>query len=390
MNGAADAVALSVVIPCLNEEESLPAVLARAKAGCQATGVACEIVVADNGSTDRSVAVATAAGAHVVPVRARGYGAALDAGIRAARGRWVLMGDADGSYDFASAPSFVAALRQGADVVQGCRLPAGGGTITPGAMPWLHRWIGNPLLTRLSRAWLHVPVHDVYCGLRAFDRQRVLALDLQCRGMEFAVEMLVRATQRDYRIDQVPVTLSPDLRRTTSRHLRTFRDGWRTLRFLLLYSPRWLFLIPGMVLVGGGLLAAAAGWIGLRVGSVQFEAHTLLVGCATAMLGTQAILFAYLTKLYGVATGLLPHDRRVTWTSGWLTLERGLLAGLCCFLAGGGLTLAAALDWLREGLGPRDYASTMRLVIPGVFLAMVGLQGFLFSWYASILGVRRP
>lgn len=390
MSDAAGAVALSVVIPCLNEEESLPAVLARATEGCRATGMPCEIVVADNGSTDLSVAIASAAGARVIAVHERGYGAALEAGIRAARGRWVLMGDADGSYDFASAPSFVGPLAAGSDLVQGCRLPAGGGTIRPGAMPWLHRWIGNPLLTRLSRTWLHVPVHDVYCGLRAFDRERVLALDLQCRGMEFAVEMLVRATQHGYAIAQVPVTLSPDLRRTTSRHLRTFRDGWRTLRFLLLYSPRWLFLIPGLALMGAGVVAALAGWFGLRLGAVHFEAHTLLVGCATAMLGAQAILFAYLTKLYGVATGLLPRDRRVAWTAGWLTLERGLLASLGCLLLGGGLVLAAALDWLREGLGPRDYADTMRLVIPGVFLAMLGLQGFLFSWYASILGVRRP
>lgn len=381
---------LTIVIPCLNEAESLPTVLERAREGCQGTGVPCEIVVADNGSTDQSVALAEAAGARVVRVPARGYGAALQSGIEAAQGRYVLMADADGSYDFRQAPAFLAALHGGADLVQGCRLPSGGGTIAPGAMPWLHRWVGNPVFTMLSRWWLDVPVHDVNCGMRAFDRERILALNLQCLGMEFAVEMLVRAAQRDYRFAEIPITLSRDLRRTTSPHLRTFRDGWRTLRFLLFYSPRWLFLIPGIFLICFGLAAAVAGWVGLKLGNAQLDVHTLLIGSAITMLGVQALLFAYLTKVYGVAAGLLPIDERLERSLRVVTLERGLVVGLVLTLAGAILILMAVAEWVGGGLGPLDYSRTMRQVIPGVFLAMLGVQGLLFSWFFSILGVRRP
>ncbi len=242
-------VEISIVMPCLNEAETLGDCIERAQAGLRAAGLPGEIIVADNGSTDGSRQLAEAKGARVVPVPQRGYGNALMGGIASARGRYVIMGDADSSYDFLEIPRIIAKLQEGYDLVQGCRLPSGGGRVMPHAMPVLHEWLGNPFFSWAARHWFGAPVHDVYCGLRGFTRELSLSLDQRCTGMEFAIEMIIKATFRGARIAEVPITLHPDGRTLHAPHLKTFRDGWRSLRFFLLYSPRWLFLLPGAMLL---------------------------------------------------------------------------------------------------------------------------------------------
>ncbi|MCD6340022.1 MAG: glycosyltransferase family 2 protein, partial [Verrucomicrobia bacterium] len=233
---------LTVLIPCLNEAETVGLCVRKARESLERLGVSGEVLVADNGSEDDSARLAAAAGARVIHVPERGYGSALLAGIEAARSRFILMADADDSYDLENIEPFLAKLREGFDLVQGCRLPAGGGRVERGAMPFLHRWVGNPLFTRLARWWFGTPVHDTNCGMRAFRRDFIQRLELRCTGMEFANEMLIKAALHKGRVAEVPVVLRPDARQTRASHLRTFRDGWRTLRFYLLYSPRWLFL----------------------------------------------------------------------------------------------------------------------------------------------------
>ncbi len=386
---AEDAIELSVVMPCLNEADTLETCIAKARGALDAAGIAGEIVVADNGSTDGSVAIAERLGARVVHVRERGYGSALLGGIDAARGRFVLMGDADDSYDFRELPRFVAKLREGADLVQGCRLPRGGGEIRPGAMPILHRWIGNPWLTAMARTMFRTPIHDAYCGMRAFTKSFYERLFLRCTGMEFAIEMLVKASLHGGRIAEVPITLHPDGRRSHGPHLRTFRDGWRSVRFFFMYSPRWLFLIPGAVLIALGLLGYAVALPGVRLFGVSFDAHSLLVSSLAVLLGYQALLFAIFAKTFGVTEGLLPEDPRVRRFFQVARLERGLLLGAGVFVAGGALLATAAAQWRAAGFGDLDYAKTMRWVVPGVTLAALGFQTVLASFLVSILGMAR-
>jgi hypothetical protein len=275
---------LSVVMPCLNEAETLEICVGKAQRAMQEHGIHGEVVVADNGSEDGSIAIAERLGARVVHVSERGYGSALMGGIAAAHGRFVIMGDADDSYDFLEVPRFVEGLRKGADLVQGCRLPWGGGTVLPGAMPPLHRWLGNPLFTLMARRMFGVPIHDAYCGMRGFSRECYERLKLRCTGMEFAIEMLVKASLRGERIEEVPITLHPDKRTSHGPHLRTFRDGWRTVRFFLLHSPRWLFLVPGAVLMALGCLGYALALPGISLFGVRLDAHTLLVSSREAVL----------------------------------------------------------------------------------------------------------
>lgn len=270
-----DQLELSVVIPCLNEAETIGDCVSKACRSMSANGISGEVIVADNGSTDSSAAIALQSGARVVNVAARGYGSALMGGIDAARGSFIVMGDGDGSYDFDAIPQFVDRLRQGFDLVQGCRLPTGGGTIVPGAMPFLHRHIGNPLFSFLARRWFSSSIHDVYCGLRGFTKAHYTRLDQRCTGMEFATEMIVKSCLFGARIAEVPIVLHRD-GRTRAPHLRTFRDGWRTLRFFLVCTPRRLFLLPGCILIASGLIAYALALPGVTVGSVTFDAHTLL------------------------------------------------------------------------------------------------------------------
>lgn len=382
-------VEVSVVLPCLNEADTLGRCIEKAQSALRSHGIAGEIVVADNGSTDGSLAIALRMGARVVDVRERGYGSALMAGIVAARGVRVVMADADDSYDLTQVPRFVAKLREGHDLVQGCRLPAGGGRVLPQAMPWLHRWWGNPMFSFLARWWFRVPIHDIHCGMRGFTAELYRRLDLRCTGMEFASEMIIKAALQGARITELPIVLHPDGRQSHASHLHTFRDGWRHLRFFLLFSPRWLFLFPGLAMILLGLGGYAVAMPRLALGRVIFDVHTLLFASLAIVCGYQAILFAVLTKTFAINEGLLPTD---TWMSRlWrlVTLERGLGAGAVAMLSGLVLLGAAVNQWRLHDFGPLDYERTMRWVIPGVTLTTLGFQTILSSFFLSILGMKR-
>lgn len=384
-----DALELSVVMPCLNEADTLETCVTKAQRAMREAGIHGEVVVADNGSTDGSVEIAERLGARVVAVVERGYGSALMGGISASRGRFVLMGDADDSYDFLELPKFVDRLRKGHALVQGCRLPAGGGSVVPGAMPFLHRWIGNPLLTWMARTMFGTPIHDAYCGMRGFTRDFYDRMNLRCTGMEFAIEMLVKASLYEESMAEVPITLHPDGRESHGPHLRTFRDGWRTVRFFLLQSPRWLFLLPGIALMALGVLGYVLALPGSTWFGATFDAHTLLVASLAILLGYQSVLFAVLAKTFAIAEGILPEDPRIARLYELVRLERGIAAGLVALLVGGGLLFWALAQWRAVDFGDLEYARTMRLVIPGVTLAALGFQTVLSSFLVSILGLVR-
>jgi glycosyltransferase involved in cell wall biosynthesis len=383
------AIELSVVMPCLNEADTLEVCIRKAQDAFAACGAQGEVIVADNGSDDGCPEIAHNLGARVVHVTSRGYGHALMGGIEAARGCFIIMGDADESYDFSEIPNFLTALRDGEELVQGCRMPSGGGQILPGAMPLLHRWFGNPLLSRLARVMFDVPVKDAYCGLRGFTRDLYKRLELRCTGMEFATEMIIKSALLGARVAEVPITLHPDGRKQHGPHLRTFRDGWRTLRLFLLYSPRWLFLFPGSLLVVLGLLGYALAFPGVEVGGARLGVHTLLVASLCLLMGFQSILFAVMSKAYAIGAGLLPWDKRLEWFFRIATLERGLLIGFCALIAGGLLIAGAAWNWRETGFGNLDYATTLRGVIPGVTLAALGFQTIISGFFVSLLGLDR-
>ena len=391
MSGPADGsvVELSIVMPCLNEAETLPKCIEKAWRFLREHSVSGEVIVADNGSTDGSQALAETLGARVVVVAERGYGNALRGGIAAARGRFVVMGDADDSYDFAALGAFVEKLRAGADLVQGCRLPAGGGRIEAEAMPVSHRWLGNPLFSALARRMFGVPVNDIYCGLRGFRRDLMPQLDLRCEGMEFATEMLIKASLRRARIEEVPVTLHRDGRTAHPPHLRTFRDGWRTLRFFLICSPRWLFVYPGLLMLTLGALGFGVAMPGLTLFGATFDAHTLLFASLALMVGHQAVLFGWLARTLAAREGFLPETKLLGWLRAVLSLERGLVVGVVALLAGVALLLAAVGQWRSAEFGRLDYAHTMRWVIPGVTLTALGFQTVLASFFVAVLGSYR-
>src|SRR5436190_12363089 len=380
---------LSVVIPCLNEADTLAVCIRKAIAAMEQHGIAGEVIVADNGSTDASVEIARREGARGVPVVTRGYGAALMGGIDAAHGRFIVMGDADDSYDFGDIPKFVERLRQGFELVQGCRLESGGGRVLPGAMPFLHRRFGNPMFSALARHWFRAPVNDVYCGLRGFTRDLVPRLDQRCTGMEFATEMVIKASLVRARVCEVPITLHPDGRRAHAPHLKTFRDGWRTLRFFLLYCPRQLFLMPGLLLIALGLVGYALALPGLTVGRITFDAHTLLFASLAIISGYQSVSFAIFAKTFAIVEGLLPADARVERFRRLVTLERGLLAGAAAAALGLWLLLRAVAEWRMRHFGSLDYAETMRLVVPGVTVSVLGFHTILGCFFLSLLDLRR-
>ena len=387
----ADAIELTIVMPCLNEAETLAQCIEKAREGIERSGVRGEILVADNGSKDDSVLIAEELGARVVHVKKKGYGNALRAGIEAASGKWIVMGDADESYDFSETDRFVKKLQEGFELVAGCRLPRGGGKVLPGAMPFSHRWVGNPLFSQMAQHMFAAPIHDVYCGLRGLTRKLYNRLDLQCEGMEFATEMIIKASLHGARITEIPITLHPDGRKTQAPHLRTVRDGWRTLRFFLIFSPRWLFLAPGSVLALLGLAGYAVALPGLTIAGVTFDAHTLLFSSLAILMGYQSILFAICTKTFAIKEGLLPKDPRVERFFKVIYLERGLAIGALTFLAGLILLGAAVLQWKSVHFGRLDYAITMRWVIPGATLTALGFQTVLSSFFVSILGMKhRP
>ncbi|MDA1054071.1 MAG: glycosyltransferase family 2 protein [Planctomycetota bacterium] len=380
---------VSVVMPCLDEADTLATCIQKARAAMEAHGIRGEIVVADNGSTDGSIDIAEQIGARVVHVAESGYGAALRGGIEASRGRYVVMGDADDSYDFGEIPRFVKLLRDGFDLVQGCRLPRGGGVIVRGAMPWLHERIGNPMFSFLVRRMFKAPINDVYCGLRGFSRAAYDELDLRCSGMEFATEMVIKNSLFKKSIAEISITLHPDGRVAHRPHLRTFRDGWRTLRFFLLYSPRWLFLVPGLFLVLLGILGYALAMPGITIWGATLDAHTLLFSSLAILLGYQAVQFAVFAKTFAVAEGLLPRDSRLDMLLSVATVERGLVAGAIGFITGCILLGLAVNEWRLVSFGALDYARTMRLVIPGVMLSALGCQTVLSGFFVSILGMAR-
>ena len=380
---------LSVVIPCLNEADTIAACVQKARDAMESAGIQGEVVVADNGSDDGSRALAEGAGARIVPVAQRGYGAALMGGIEAARGRFVLMGDGDLSYDFGEAPRFVERLREGFDIVQGCRLPWGGGHVADGAMPFLHRWLGNPVFSWLARWWFNAPIHDIHCGMRAFRRDYVRGLDLRCTGMEFASEMIIRATLDRASIAEVPITLHPDGRVEGEPHLRTWRDGWRHLRFFLVFSPRWLFLAPGGILVLLGMLALLLGGMNVQMGEIQLDVQTMLFGAAGVIVGYQALLFGALGKVFGMTEGLIPM---APWTRRMfdrINLERGLLAGGVLVLIGVVLLGVVVVEWWQSGFGDLDRPAALRWTVPGVTAMVLGSLTVLGSFFLSLLGTAR-
>ena len=380
---------LTVVMPCLNEADTLAACVRKALAAIKEAGIVGEVVVADNGSTDGSRDIAAAEGARLVPVPDRGYGAALMGGIEAARGRFIVMGDADDSYDFGEVPTLVERLREGYDLVQGCRLRGGGGRILPGAMPQLHRWLGNPMFSRIARRWFRAPVHDIYCGLRGFTKSLYLRLDQRCTGMEFATEMIIKASLLGARIGEVPITLHPDGRKQHPPHLKTFRDGWRTLRFFLMCTPRRLFLRPGLILLTLGLAGYTVAMPGLSLRGMTFDAHTLLFASLAVICGYQSMLFAFIAKTFAITEGVLPPDPRVDRMTRILPLSRGLLLGLSAAAVGGIMLIAAVNTWRVSDFGPLNYADTMRVVVPGVTLAVLGYQTILSCLFLNLLQMRR-
>lgn len=380
---------LSIVMPCLNEADTLEVCIRKAQQVLREHNIAGEIIIADNGSTDGSQDIAARMGARVVPVKARGYGSALMGGIAAARGKYIIIGDADDSYDFLEIPKFVKKLREGFDLVQGCRLPAGGGKVLPGAMPFLHRWWGNPAFSFMVQHMFWSPIHDVYCGMRGFTKELYNRLDLRCTGMEFATEMIIKSSIHSAKIAEVPITLHPDGRKSHAPHLKTFRDGWRTLRFFMMYSPRWLFLYPGVLLILLGLLGYGLAMPGITTFGVTFDAHTLLFSSLFLLLGYQSILFAIFAKTFAISEGLLPENRRMIQFYKLVNLERGLVMGAGALIVGLVLLLSAVNQWRIIDFGHLDYAKTMRWVIPGVTLTALGFQTILSSFFISILGMRR-
>jgi glycosyltransferase involved in cell wall biosynthesis len=377
---------LSVVMPCLNERNTVGVCVRKAIAALSEADILGEVIVADNGSTDGSLELARAAGARVVNIKEKGYGSALKGGILASRGQYVLIADSDDSYDFGHAERFIKQLRAGSDLVMGNRFQGG---ISEQAMPFLHRYVGNPLLSGIGRLFFGAPCRDFHCGIRGFRRESFLRMDIRSNGMEFASEMVVKATLMQMKVCEVPTTLNPDGRHGPP-HLQTWRDGWRHLRFLLTYSPRWLFLYPGILLMLLGLAGCAMLLPGPRVfHGIGFDVHTLLYAFAAVVLGFQLISFATFTKVFAVTEGLLPEDPRLKRLFRWVTLETGLVTGGLLIVLGIGGTLFAVSDWAKAGFGPLDPQHTLRIVMPSVFALTMGVQIIFSSFFLSILELKR-
>ena len=377
---------LTVVIPCLNEAETVATCVLKAVEFIEKNGLDGEVVVADNGSTDGSRQLAVEAGARVVPIGERGYGNALIGGIQAANGEYVIMGDADDSYDFTNLMPFVLELRKGADLVMGNRFSGG---IEPGAMPSLHRYLGNPVLSFIGRLFFRSRIGDFHCGLRGFRRDSVLGLHLQAAGMEFASEMVVKATLARQKIAEVPTTLAVD-GRSRPPHLRTWRDGWRHLRFLLLFSPRWLFFVPGSVLCLLGLVIGALTSTGpITIGDVTFGVDTLVVAAGMVIIGFQSVLFWLFTRVYARSEGFLPESPRATRVLALLTLERVLVLGGVIGLAGLAGLVFSLTEWQAAGFGRLNYEHALRVMVPSVTALTLSFQAVLGCFFLSILDIKQ-
>ena len=376
---------LTILMPCLDEAATVAGCVGEARAFLERSRIDGEVLVADNGSSDGSAELAAAAGARVIGVAQRGYGAALRAGLAAARGRYVIMGDADASYDFGRLEAFVEKLRAGYLLVMGNRFAGG---ILPGAMPALHRYLGNPLLSFVGRLFFRTRVGDFHCGLRGFDRDAALTLGLSSPGMEFASELVVKAALAGWRIAEVPTTLAPD-GRGRAAHLRSWRDGWRHLRLLLLFSPRWLFLYPGVALLAVGLAMTATLYFSpLHIRGAGLDIHSMLYAAAAALLGLQLCLFALFARVAAQSVGLLPRQPLLERLLGALTLERGLLAGVAITLLGLVWSASAFLAWREAGFGALDPRVVMRDTIPASTLMVGGMELVLASFLLSVLRLR--
>lgn len=377
---------ISVVMPCLNEAETLGHCITKAQHALEELEIPFEIVVADSGSVDGSAGIAEFLGAHVVRAAQKGYGAALIAGINAARGKYVVMADSDDSYDFAHIPRFIDALEQGHDLVMGNRFLGG---IKPKAMPPLHRYLGNPVLSFIGRLLFKSPCHDFHCGMRGFTKEAYTRMDLRTLGMEFASEMVVKATLLGMRIAEVPTTLSPD-GRSRPPHLRTWRDGWRHLRFLLLYSPRWLFLYPGILLMLLGFLGTI--WLlpGARsVGMLKLDVHTMMYALVCMLLGYQAISFAVFAKVFAIGASLVPPDRRIEKLLSWVSFESGLSLGGVLVFFGVLLSALAVHRWSSVHFGELNPSLVLRLVAPAIVCVTLGCQTILSTLLLSVMGMAR-
>jgi glycosyltransferase involved in cell wall biosynthesis len=386
----ADSLELSIVIPCLNEADTVGTCIEKALGWIRQSGINAEIILADNGSTDGSPRIAAAAGAKTFSVPEPGYGSALMGGISQARGRYIIMGDADNSYDFSALDGFLEKLRAGFDLVQGCRLASGGGHVVPQAMPWLHRWIGNPFFSFLARTWFGAPIHDVNCGLRGFSAAFYRTLNLRCTGMEFAVEMVIKACMSGARIAEVPITLHPDGRINRRPHLRTFRDGWRTLRFFLMFSPRWLFVVPGLFLIAIGLVTYAVLLPGtFFIGRVGLDIHTLLFASALIIVGFDAVALALFTRVFAASAKLMPAKSVFNRLNEQLSLEIGLIGSSLLLLAGFGLAAFAFFRWQSRNFGALDARVFVRLVVSSTTLLILGSQMAFGTFFLSILNLQR-
>jgi hypothetical protein len=378
---------LTILMPCLNEAETVAICVRKARSFLTRTGIEGEVLVADNGSSDGSRDLARAAGASVVEISKKGYGSALIGGIGAARGRFVIMADADDSYDFSQLDAFIDGLRAGATMVIGHRFRGG---IQPGAMPWLHRYLGNPVLSFVGRMFFSADIGDFHCGLRGFDRTAALRLGLCAPGMEFASEMIVKATLAGWRIAEVPTVLSPD-GRSRAPHLRSWRDGWRHLRLLLMMSPRWLMLYPGICLAAVGAAAELAILHGpVVIGGVGFDIHTMLYAGGAIVLGVQLVLFSLLARTIGVLKALLPMSPPLERFLRVFTLERGIVCGLLLALGGLALAVYSVDSWAHARLAALDPATMMRVAIPSVTLMLAGAEIIFASFLLGFIDVRPP
>lgn len=385
---------VSIVMPCLNEADTVAVCVQKACKALHDAQIVGEVVVADNGSTDGSQKLAQQAGARVVPVALKGYGNALMGGIEAAYGRYIIMGDADDSYDFLQTPRFVEKLREGYDIVQGCRLPSGGGQVMPGAMPVLHRWFGNPMFSFLARWWFRAPIHDIYCGLRGFSKNWYVQLNQRCVGMEFATEMIIKSSLMKAKIAEIPITLHPDGRKAHPPHLRTFRDGWRTLRFFLMYTPRWLFLLPGVLLMLLGCLGYGVAFLPLILPlplflASGFDLSFLLIASLMLICGYQSVWFSIFAKTFAVMEDLMPESPGYQLFFRYATIERGIVLALGILIIGLGLIFGALSGWATATVNFGDMGSKISLLIAGVTIVAVGFQTMLSSFFVSLLGLKR-